>query len=207
MLYVMRKEKGLLVKMPLTYIDEDLIKKTKAQHADYVQSGVLVGEYDNPIWILDGQTKRSRIMFSRRKNELRRVCELKGIDYDWLIKALKTYTILRIDTAMPGVMGGQIAYFIDELLKSELGSVMEKPKPRPGYTEYYVDFLRIIPEVSEEYLHLCSRTAAELYQENFIKRKDKDHATRLNEFLSYFALDDALRTWWATNTDIEKKLY
>lgn len=188
-------------------MDAGLVEKTKVQHAEYVRSGVLIGEYDDSVWTLDGQTKRSRIVFSKKKNELRNVCGQKGIDYDWLIAALKTYTILRVDTAMPGVMGGQISYFIEELLKSELGSVLEKPKPRPGYTEYYVDFLRIIPGVSDSYLRLCSRTAAELHQENAAKRKDKDHATRLNEFLSYFAVDDVLRSWWAANTDTDKKLY
>lgn len=191
----------------MTYVDAGLVEKTKVQHAEYVRSGVLIGEYDDSVWTLDGQTKRSRIVFSKKKNELRNVCGQKGIDYDWLIAALKTYTILRVDTAMPGVMGGQISYFIEELLKSELGSVLEKPKPRPGYTEYYVDFLRIIPGVSDSYLRLCSRTAAELHQENAAKRKDKDHATRLNEFLSYFAVDDVLRSWWAANTDTDKKLY
>lgn len=91
MLYVLRKEKGLLVKTPLTYMDSGLVEKIKAQHAEYVRSGVLIGEYDDPVWILDGQTKRSRIMFSKKENELRSVCELKEIDYDWLIKILKTY--------------------------------------------------------------------------------------------------------------------
>lgn len=207
MLYVLKKVKGLLVKAPLDEIDADLVKKAKIQHAGYVLSGVLIGDYDDDVWILDGQTRRSGLNFARKRKELKGICENRGMDYDRIVQTLKIYTILRIDTSTPSTLGGQIGYFIDELVRSGIGTVMENPKARTGFIEYYIDLLRVIPEISEDYLQLCCRTAAELRQELEVKRKDKDHATRLNEFLSYFEFDDMLRRWWAENTDMDKKLF
>ena len=207
MLFTLKKVNGLLVKTSLITVDEELIEKARAQQEGYVKSGILSGNYIEDQWILNGQTHRSKINFGRKRKALQRVCEMNGMDYRRIVELLKVYTIMRIDVAMPPVLSGQVGFFIDELIRSEMGTVMEAPKARVDCIRFYIDFLELIPGVSQDYIKLCCEVNVNLNEEIKTKRKDRDHPTRLNEFLSYFALDKELREWWLRNTDMDKKIY
>ena len=207
MLFTLKKVNGLLVKTPLITVDEELIENARAQQEGYVKSGILSGSYIEDQWILNSQTHRSKINFGRKRKALKRVCEMNGMDYRRIVELLKVYTIMRIDVAMPPVLSGQVGFFIDELIRSEMGTVMEAPKARVDCIRFYIDFLQMIPGVSQDYIKLCCEVNVNLNEEIKTKRKDRDHPTRLNEFLSYFALDKELREWWHGNTDMDKKIY
>ena len=210
LLHIMIKSKnGLLERREITLVTDEIIEfaRNKVESPDY--KTFFNSKFDDDVWKLDRQSNKINIRFSYRNNEIKEICNKSNIDYKRFINELKCIAALRIGTCNINDLRGFVRYTLDEFVASEGFNILSEPQNKNhGHPlMHYLEFIKTLPYVDDEYLNLCKKTLNRIRIENNENKKERIHPCVLNEFQSYFILNDILDNFWKNCTNKELKYF
>ena len=186
---------GLERRMPLRELTDDIRELARKKYDTGYSQAILSPAFDADVWKLNNQVRTIILDFDYRRNE---VIECVNGDPDIIVEQfiedLKTIIALRIGTCDGVALRSAIRYSINCFIESEgYKKAVELPNPSSlSMVAYLVEFLMVLPYVSPEFLSEAKKKLAEVRFKMADFKRGVKPACTLNEFKSYFKLDDAL---------------
>lgn len=204
-----RENSGIRYRMAVNEFTPKIVELAMAKFKDLQTKGVILSEFQDDIWVLSKQTKKTYVKFSESSMELGLVCESSKITYEEMIQALKIYVITKLQTCEIESLTTLVSTIIRETIKSSCYNVFI-PFPRTMHQRIakdYIAFVRVISPNSSSYLDNCQKCLRVLLKQQTTLFKGNDHACTLAEFESFFVYDEIMRNWWQSDGDYKLKLY
>ncbi|MBQ6270498.1 MAG: hypothetical protein IJK65_02190 [Clostridiales bacterium] len=199
---------GYIRKEYIEQVTPQLIEAARKKHEEYRKRGVIRSEYDEDVWLLTNQRTNTYVNFANQKDDLSIICQKRNWDYRWFISCLKTYVIYRLGTCMLETMTTFANICTAEAVKSELFSTIAPVKESIDLSvlKDYSEFVRLVSPGESEYIKMLKTTIANLEYREQQYNLQKHGPCVLNEFSSYFVVDNILKEWRSSVKD-QNELY
>lgn len=191
-------ENGLERRMPLKELTDDIRNLARQKYnAAYAQE-ILSPAYDSDVWELDNQIRVTKFDFTYERKAVLLCVNGDKIQVSQFIEDLKAITALRVGTCDAVTLRGMIRYSIRCFIESggyQKAVALPDP-PALSMIGYFMDFLMVLPYVSPEYLSEAKKKLAAVRAKMAEFKRGQRRACTLNEFKSYFKLDDVINRFF-----------